>query len=87
MLAKGIRITHKIIKRLAVLAARSGDDRLELNIVAWNGKFPKYDIRVWTADGRPGRGITLDKTELKSLYQAIGEEISRLELLEQQRGQ
>lgn len=85
MLAK--RVTHKIVKQLAALAARSGGGSLELNIVAWNGKFPKYDIRVWTADGRPGRGITLDKKELKTLYQAAGEEISRLELLEEQRGQ
>lgn len=43
----------------------------ELNLVSWNGRMPKYDIRDWT-DGhtQPGRGITLTETELRELIEA-----------------
>lgn len=42
----------------------------ELNLVSWNGKMPKYDIRDWT-DGHshPGRGATLTADELRELIE------------------
>lgn len=43
----------------------------ELNLVSWNGRLPKYDLRDW-ADGHmhPGRGITLSVDELRELVEA-----------------
>ena len=40
----------------------------ELNLVSWNGKAPKYDLRDWAPDHeKMGKGITLTAEELKAL--------------------
>ncbi len=45
--------------------------RKELNLVSWNGKAPKYDIRDWTeGHTHPGRGVTLSTDELRELIEA-----------------
>ena len=47
----------------------------ELNLVSWNGRDPKYDLREWNPDhDKMGKGITLTKDELlelKKLLEAI----------------
>ena len=40
----------------------------ELNIISWNGKEAKYDLREWSPDHeKMGKGVTLTNDELKSL--------------------
>jgi hypothetical protein len=40
----------------------------ELNLVSWNGKEPKYDLRDWAPEHeKMGKGITLTADELKTL--------------------
>jgi hypothetical protein len=39
----------------------------KLTFTSWNGNAPRYDIRDWY-DDKAGKGITLDKSELKTLY-------------------
>jgi len=40
----------------------------ELNLVAWNGRSPKYDIRDWSPDHeKMGKGVTLSSEEAKTL--------------------
>ncbi|GAA0080001.1 YdbC family protein [Clostridium sp. CTA-6] len=40
----------------------------ELNIISWNGRNPKYDLRDWTPEHeKMGKGITLSVEELKKL--------------------
>jgi hypothetical protein len=40
----------------------------ELNLIIWNGKEPKYDLREWAPDHeKMGKGVTLTVEELKSL--------------------
>jgi hypothetical protein len=40
----------------------------ELNLVSWNGKAPKYDLRDWAPNHeKMGKGITLTGEELKVL--------------------
>ena len=53
--------------------SESGDWRLELNLVSWNGRKPVYDIRKWHYDDydtidKMGKGVTMGKEELHSLY-------------------
>jgi hypothetical protein len=37
----------------------------ELNLLSWNGKEPKYDLRDWAPDHeKEGKGVTLTKEEL-----------------------
>ena len=40
----------------------------ELNLVSWNDKEPKYDLREWDPEHKKmGKGVTLSKEELKKL--------------------
>ena len=40
----------------------------ELNLISWNEKTPKYDLRDWAPEHeKMGKGITLTAEELKAL--------------------
>ena len=40
----------------------------ELNLISWNGKAPKYDLRDWAPQHeKMGKGVTLNAEELKAL--------------------
>ena len=40
----------------------------ELNLISWNEKAPKYDLRDWAPEHeKMGKGITLTAEELKAL--------------------
>ncbi|MEY2817697.1 MAG: hypothetical protein RL275_1160, partial [Chloroflexota bacterium] len=42
--------------------------RKELNLIRWNDREPKYDLRDWSADhGKMGKGVTLSAEELTAL--------------------
>ena len=46
----------------------------ELNLISWNGREPKYDIREWSPDGsKMGKGVTITKEELYSLKELLME--------------
>mgnify|MGYP002738745932 CR=1 FL=1 len=46
---------------------RSGWNR-ELNLVSWNDRAPKYDIRDWAPDHeKMSKGITLNADEIRKL--------------------
>ena len=48
----------------------------QLNLVSWNGRPPKYDIRNWkkTEDGlKAAKGVTLDDQELNVLAEALND--------------
>nr|MBP9966472.1 hypothetical protein [Proteocatella sp.] len=40
----------------------------EINLISWNDREPKYDIREWAPDHeKMGKGVTLSIEEVKSL--------------------
>ncbi|MCF2650070.1 MULTISPECIES: YdbC family protein [Niallia] len=40
----------------------------ELNLISWNGKEPKFDLRDWAPEHeKMGKGVTLSVVELKVL--------------------
>lgn len=44
----------------------------EVNLVSWNGRNTKYDIREWEpGHQRMGRGITLTGEEARKLYELL----------------
>jgi len=44
----------------------------ELNLVSWNDREPKYDIRDWSPEhDKMSKGVTLSKEELKALKQVF----------------
>lgn len=58
-------IKYEIIDELAVLSKSSKGWTKELNIISWNDREPKYDIRDWAPNkDKMGKGITLTKEEL-----------------------
>ncbi len=44
----------------------------ELNLVSWNEREPKYDIREWSPDHQKmGKGVTLSDIEMKKLKELL----------------
>ena len=44
----------------------------ELNLISWNDREAKYDLRDWSADGeKMGKGVTLTKEELLALKELL----------------
>jgi len=67
--------TYEITEELGVLSETAKGWTKELNMVSWNGREPKYDIREWApGHEKMGKGVTLsgDETaELKRLLAAV----------------
>ncbi len=65
-------IEYKIEKEIGVLSEKSGGWRKELNLISWNGKEAKYDIRDWAPDHeKMGKGVTLTEEEAKKLKELL----------------
>lgn len=46
----------------------------EINMVSWNRREPKYDIRDWAPDhDKMGKGITLTESEARELAKILTE--------------
>jgi len=62
----------EIIETVAVLSEGAKGWKKELNLISWNGREPKYDIRDWSEDhAKMGKGITISHAELSILKKAI----------------
>ena len=66
-------ITLEVIKKIAVLNDSNAGYTKELNLVSWNGREPKYDLRTWSPEGIALKGLTLTEEEAKELYKALGD--------------
>ena len=65
-------ITFDIVKKYGVISEEKGGWRKELNLVSWNGRTPKLDIRDWSPDHeKMGKGITLTKDEAAKLVELL----------------
>ncbi|MEI3604938.1 YdbC family protein [Pseudogracilibacillus sp. SE30717A] len=63
---------YEIIETIAVLSEGSKGWTKELNLISWNGREPKYDIRDWSEDHQKmGKGITLSTEEVEKLKEAL----------------
>jgi hypothetical protein len=61
-------IEFKIVERIGLIAEGGKGWTKELNLVSWNGRDPKFDIREWDpAHEKMGKGVTLTKDEAKAL--------------------
>ncbi|HZK20135.1 MAG TPA: YdbC family protein [Treponemataceae bacterium] len=60
--------SFKITKEIGVLSTNPKGWSLELNMVSWNNRDPKYDIRSWSPDHQKmGKGVTLQNDDLSAL--------------------
>ena len=65
-------IKYEIEEELGVVSESNKGWTKELNLVSWNGKEAKYDIRDWAPEHEKiGKGITSSKNELKSLKELL----------------
>ena len=59
---------YEVVNSIGVLARYNSGWTKEINMVAWNGKDPKFDIRDWNPEhSQMSRGVTLYEDELKQL--------------------
>lgn len=67
-------ITYEIVMQLGILSQSGSGWTKELNLVSWNGRPPKYDIRDWSPDhSQLGRGVTLSREELLALRDLLNQ--------------
>ena len=61
-------IKFEILKNIVVLSTSASGWSKELNLISWNDRDPKYDLRDWSADhSKMGKGVTLSAEELSAL--------------------
>lgn len=67
-------IKYEIIEHFAVLSTSSRGWTKELNLVSWNDRPAKYDLREWAPDhSKMGKGVTFSAEEAKMLREALNE--------------
>jgi hypothetical protein len=61
-------LKFEIKESIGVISESSKGWNKELNLISWNGREPKYDLRDWAPKHeKMGKGVTLTKEELKVL--------------------
>ena len=73
-----MQINFKLERRIGALSKSKTGWTKELNLVVWDEKYVKYDIRTWDPAGKPGRGVTLTLEEAKELHRLLGQELEGL---------
>ena len=64
--------SYEILEEVAVLSENARGWRKELNLISWNGRPPKFDLREWAPDHETmGKGITLTNEEFAELSKTI----------------
>lgn len=67
-------IKFEIEKDLGIISESSKGWSKELNLISWNGKEAKYDLRDWAPEHeKMGKGVTLSVDELKKLRDLLNE--------------
>ncbi|AJA48521.1 hypothetical protein CPAST_c24510 [Clostridium pasteurianum DSM 525 = ATCC 6013] len=61
-------IKFEIKQTIGTLSESPKGWKKELNLISWNDKEPKYDLRDWDSEHKKmGKGVTLNAEELKKL--------------------
>lgn len=65
-------IKYEIEKELGSISESVKGWKKELNLISWNGREAKYDLREWAPEHeKMGKGITLTVDELKALKELL----------------
>lgn len=66
------KFSYEIVEEIAVLSENQRGWRKELNLVSWNGRPPKFDLRDWgPVHEKMGKGVTLSNEEFAELKKAL----------------
>lgn len=69
------KATYEIVEPLGVLSTLRSGYTKEVNMISWNGGVPRLDIRTWSPDHEPARGVVLngiEEVELKEILEKRG---------------
>jgi hypothetical protein len=67
-------IDFRIIKSYGILSREIKSWNKELNLVSWNKKQAKLDVRAWQRDhAKCGKGVTLNRQEAEKLIKLLNE--------------
>jgi len=67
-------LKYEITQNLGVIGEGSKGWSKEFNLISWNNRKAKADIRDWdAAHEKMGKGVTLSKQELKELKRILNE--------------
>lgn len=65
-------LKFEIVQQLGIVSESSKGWTKELNLVSWNDREPKFDIREWSPDHtKMGKGVTLTKEEILKLKEIL----------------
>jgi len=67
-------VKFEIKENIGVLSESAKGWTKELNLVSWNGRESKYDLREWDPEHeKMGKGVTMTAEELKKLRDVLNE--------------
>jgi hypothetical protein len=73
-------LTHDILKHYGVVSIGRNGWRMEVNLVTWNNRQARIDVRDWAPDHeQAGKGITLDMGEAQRLIDLLQEAVNSQE--------
>ena len=65
-------IKYDIVEEVGIISESSTGWAKELNLISWNNREAKYDLRDWAPDhAKMGKGITLSIDELRQLKKLL----------------
>ena len=65
-------IKYEIVETVGAVSENNKGWTKELNLISWNGRDAKYDLRDWAPDhSKMGKGVTLSKEELIQLKEIL----------------
>lgn len=65
-------LKYEIKKHLGVIGEGTKGWKKEVNLVSWNDRRPKLDIRDWDeTHEKMGKGVTLNKGEVEELRKLL----------------
>lgn len=65
-------IKYEIVKEIGILSEGSKGWTKELNLISWNDREPKCDIREWAPEhDKMGKGVTLSNEEVDKLKELL----------------
>ena len=69
-------VRFEIVEHITVITEQPTGWKKELNMVSWNDREPKYDIRDWAPEHeKMGKGVTLSEEEAKKLAELLAAKI------------
>ena len=68
-------IKYEVINTIGIVSEGKNGWNKELNLISWNDRAPKYDIRDWGPEHeKMGKGITLSANDIKALKELLANE-------------